>query len=100
MIDRSLVIEALEEAIPLMQSKGYYAFALTLHDAAELLKEKELTKTEASAAEPIKHVLTESIAYVCPACLHKVGLKHRYQDVWYYRDDECMNCGRGVKWDG
>lgn len=99
MVDRSSVIEALEEAIPFMQSKGYCACALTLHNAAELLKEQELTKVKASAAEPVERDWTKGIEYVCPACLHKVGLKHRDKDVWYYRDDECMNCGRSVKWD-
>ena len=99
MIDRSSVIEALEEAIPFMQSKGYCAFALTLHDAAELLKEQELTRVKASAAEPIKRVWTKSIEYVCAACSHKVGLRYRGRDIWYFRDDECKNCGRAVKWD-
>lgn len=99
MIDRNSVIEALEEAIPFMQSKGYCAFALTMRDAVELLKEQLPPKTQASAAEPIKLVWTDRIEYVCAACSHKVGLKHRDKDVWYYRDDECMNCGRSVKWD-
>ena len=99
MADRSSVIEALEEAIPFMQSKGYGAVAHIMHDAVELLKEQELTKVKTSAAEPVKLVRTECIDYVCAECFHKVGLKHKDKDVWYYRDDECINCGRGVKWD-
>ena len=100
MSGRDSVIEALEQAIPFMRVKGYGAVALIMLDALELLKEQEPTKTKASAAEPIKLVRTDRIEYVCAACSRKVGVKHRGQDIWYYRDDECMNCGRTVKWDG
>ena len=99
MTDRDSVIEALEQAIPFMRVKGYGAVALIMLDALELLKEQEPTKAKASAAEPVERDWTKGIEYVCAACLHKVGLKHRYKDVWYYRDDECINCGRGVRWD-
>lgn len=95
-------IAKLQAAINIAASTRCELAKLPAKDAlaiVELLKAQEPAKNKASAAEPIKLVRTECIDYVCAACFHKVGLKHKDKDVWYYRDDECTNCGRAVKWD-
>ena len=77
---------------------GWCDSAEIMNDAVELLKEQESTKTKASAAKPIERVWSKSIEYVCAACSHRVGLRYRNRDIWYFRDDECKNCGRKVNW--
>lgn len=81
MTDRSSVIEALEEAIPFMQNKGYCAFALTLHDAVELLEAQEPVR-------PVKQI-EQTEWTVCGNCHNHLISK------WIF----CPYCGKAVKWD-
>lgn len=88
MIDRSSVIEALEEAIPFMQSKGYCAFALIMHDAVELLRE------QAVSYKPLKKKAIND-EYRCLYNVYDCGYcGDRLREF----DCFCSRCGKKVLW--
>lgn len=82
MPDRAAVIEALEQAIPFMRSKGYCAFALIMLDAVELLKEQEPVK-------PVER-WDHGFYYACGSCGKELGI---------ILPSYCQYCGRAVKQD-
>ncbi len=83
MPDREKVVEALNEAIPFVESLGYGGVAHAMHDAVELLNE-----------EPVPPYIQLMLGggprfYACGNCWKVLDRK---------QDNYCPNCGRMVKW--
>lgn len=111
MTDKKKVIEALEETILFIDSRGYGGSAHAIHDALELLKEQEeeienlkqvaqsmiegicLLK-EQGAIEPKKE--TDGNPEPCTSWWYVCGDCGRYIDP---NDRFCRHCGREVKWE-
>ena len=77
---REHVIQALEEAIPFMENRGYGGVAHTIYDALELLKQEPVIVRQ----REMMHMLF----WCCGSC----GVPITEGDKF------CRMCGRAVKW--
>ena len=84
MSDREKIVEALEETISFLNSRGYGGVAHTVYDAIAMLKDQEAVKPEVYFVGPDKWKF-----YRCPVC----------KIAWYYKGNYCLGCGREVDWD-
>lgn len=78
---REHVIQALKEAIPFMENRGYGGVANTIFDALELLKQEPVIVRKCK----MKHMLF----WRCGSC----GVLITEGDKF------CRMCGRAVKWE-